>query len=397
VARDAGFLSRVVRASLAAGSTVRAVKIPRLLRALVVLAALLVGSSLGGSASARSLLASSLVEHWDGNSWTQVAVPSTGAALGVVVAPSASEVWAFGTSEIALHWDGTSWHRVTMPIPKHSAAPSFWGAAAVSTDDVWAVGSVAPAHAPEHAIIDHWNGRRWQLVPGPPPRSELYGVAALSATDVWAVGAASVSTPQGFERLALTLHWNGRAWKQVPTPNPAPTTPVMHVGNGLSAVSGSSSRDVWAVGQYNLWANGIHGSRALVLHWDGARWKLVPSPSIVAGHVSWLNGVAAPSATGAWAVGGVNNHNARHALVERWNGQRWSVVRINSPVLSGASALAPNDAWAAGGSYAGPGRIMHWNGHLWTLATKLGTRHSLAAVAEVSPTDVWAVGGQFTH
>jgi hypothetical protein len=92
--------------------------------------------------------------------------------------------WAFGTSDVAEHWDGASWHRVKLPTPTNSAAPSFWGAGAVSSDDIWAVGDVSPADAPSHAIIDDWNGRRWQLVPGPPTRSELYGVAALSAHDV---------------------------------------------------------------------------------------------------------------------------------------------------------------------------------------------------------------------
>lgn len=373
-------------------------KSPTVLRGVAGLAVLLVALALGGSASARSLEAFPLVEHWDGTSWTQVAIPSSGAALTAVVAPSASAVWAVGTSDVALHWDGRSWQRVTLPIPKDSAAPAFWGAAAVSPDDIWAIGSVAPRHAPEHAIIDHWNGRRWQIVPGPPTRSELYGIAALAANDVWAVGNASVFTANGLERLALTLHWNGRSWKQVPTPNPAPSTmPASSVSNILAAVAGSSSRDVWAVGQYYLRANGARGSRALVLHWDGTRWKLVPSPSTVAGHVSFLYGVAAPSAAGAWAVGGINRHNAQHALALRWNGDRWSVVRINGPRLAGVSALAANDAWAAGGSYAGPGRVMHWNGHVWTLATKLDTRHGLLAVAEVSPSDVWAVGGQFKH
>jgi hypothetical protein len=176
------------------------------------------------------------------------------------------------------------------------------------------------------------------------------------------VGDASVSTPNGLERLALILHWNGRACEQVPTPNPAPSTmPASSVSNILAAVSGSSSRDVWAVGQYYLWANGIRGSRALVLHWD------------------------------AWAVGGMNRRGAQHALAERWNGARWSAVRTTGPHLAGVSALA------ASGSYAGPGMVMHWNGHVWTVATKLTTRHGLAAVAEVSPADVWAVGGQFTH
>src|SRR5581483_4235535 len=153
------------------------------------------------------------------------------------------------------------------------------------------------------------------LVPFFVPRSELYGITALSANDVWAVGDASVSTASGVERLALTLHWNGKTWTQVPTPNPAPSTmAATHVSNALSAVSGSSSHDVWAVGQYNLWSAGVRGARALLLHWDGSSWKLVPSPSTVAGRVSFLNGVAAPSATGAWAVGGGNRHNARHAL-----------------------------------------------------------------------------------
>jgi hypothetical protein len=355
-----------------------------------VLACLVAALALGGSASAQTLLASPLVEHWDGTSWTQVTVPSAGPALGAVVAPSATDVWAFGTDDVAVHWDGTSWHRVTLPIPKDSAAPGFYGAAATSPNDVWAVGNVSPRHAPEHAIIDHWNGRRWRIVPGPPPRSELYGITALSAHDAWAVG--------GVGGLALTLHWNGKSWKQVPTPNPAPsTTPAAHLGNMLTAVAGSSSRDVWAVGRYNLWGNGIHGSRALILHWDGSRWKLVPNPSFVAGHVSFLNGVTASSPAGAWVVGGVNRHNAQDALAERWNGRRWSVVHVNGPTLGGASALAANDVWAAGGSYAGPGRIMRWNGHAWALATKLDARHSLAAVAEVSPTNVWAVGGRFTH
>jgi len=372
--------------------------VPRLLRAAVLLGLLLLGSALGGSASAQSLRVGPLVEHWDGTSWSQVAVPSIQYGLDAVVAPSARDVWAFGVSRVALHGDGTSWERVTLPVPKDSAAPGFYGAAAISPDDVWAVGDVSPAHAPSHAIIDHWNGTRWQIVPGPPTRSELYGITAISANDVWAVGDASVSTSRGLERLALTLHWNGKKWKQVPTPNPAPSTmPASSVSNILSAVAGSSSHDVWAVGQYYVWANGVRGSRALVLHWDGHRWTQVPSPTFVAGHVSFLYGVAAPSATGAWAVGGINRNGAQRALAERWNGQRWSVVRVTGPRLVGVSALGANDAWAAGGPYGSGGRVMHWHGHVWTVATKLGSNRGLGALAEFSPTDVWAVGPLVKH
>lgn len=367
----------------------------RLIRAASFFAVVLLASALGGSASARSLMTGPLAEHFDGTAWTPVSVPSIEYGLDVVVAPSATDVWAFGLSRVALHWDGTAWQRVRMPVPSDSAAPGFWGAAAVSSDDVWAVGNVAPAHAPEHGIIDHWNGSRWQLVPFNVPRSELYGIVALSANDVWAVGAASVSSSGGYERLALTLHWDGKKWTKVSTPNPAPSSmAAIRVSNALSAVSGSSSHDVWAVGQYNLWSAGVRGSRALILHWDGSSWKVAPNPPVVAGHVSFLNGVAASSASGAWAVGGINRHNARHALAVRWNGGKWSVVKIKGPALSGVSALARDDAWAVGGSYGSRGTLLHWNGHLWSVATKLDTGHTAAAVAEVSPSDVWAVGGR---
>lgn len=370
----------------------------RLLPGAAVLIFLGVGLALGSSASARSLNVIPLVEHWDGTSWSEVAVPSGGTWLDAVVAPSATDVWAFGPSAIAEHWDGTSWHSVSLPIPAGFAAPQFLGAAADSPDDIWAVGEASPANGPTHAIIDHWNGERWQLVPGPPARSELYGVAALSANDVWAVGDVSVSTANGFERLALTLHWNGAAWTQVPTPNPAPATmPAASLANILAAVAGSSSGDVWAVGSYYLWANGVRGTRSLVLHWDGTRWTQVSTPDpLTPGHAGSLDGVSAPSATGAWAVGWVNRHGARHALAERWNGERWSIVHTTGAALGGVSALAANDAWAAGAPDGG-GVVTHWNGHVWTVAVKLDRRRGLSAVAEVSPTDVWAVGGLIKH
>jgi hypothetical protein len=369
----------------------------RVLRGIPPIVFLVLALALGGSASARSELAFPAAEHWDGTSWTSVAVPSNGASLNAVVAPAANDVWAFGVSSVGEHWNGTTWRGVKLAIPKDSAAAEFYGAAAVSADDVWAVGDVSPRHAPSHGIIEHWNGRRWQLVPGPPTRSELSGVTALSADDAWAVGQASVSTPKGFEQLALTLHWNGKTWKQVPTPDPAaPATPALSVDNSLASVAGSSPRNVWAVGQYYLRTNDIRGSRALVLHWNGSRWTRVPNPALVSANVSLLNGVSALSATGVWAVGSTNRHGAQHALVESWNGKRWKAVRVPGPRLAGVSALGADDAWAAGGP-DGSGEVMHWNGSAWTLATKVDKKHGLAAVAEISPTDVWAVGGRYQY
>ena len=336
-----------------------------------------------------------LVEHWNGSSWTQVKVAPPGAPLAqldTVVAPSATDVWAFGWTRYAQHWNGTGWKRVALPVPKGAQSPEFHAAAAVSPSDIWAVGDVelGGSTPPAHAIVDHWNGHSWRIVPSPPSAgySQLLGVTALSAKDVWAVGSGRGGT--------LTVHWNGKAWRRLPSPNPAtPYTPAGSRGGSLNAVGGHSSHDVWAVGQhYVVAANGDHAMHPLVLHWNGTHWRAVSSPDPAGPtHRSFLYGVAAPSATGAWAVGSAARNGVQHALAERWDGTRWSIVPAHGNPMGGVSALTANDVWAAGGEVAG--QVMHWNGSAWTIETKLDHDAALTAVAEVSPTDVWAVGVRY--
>ena len=56
-----------------------------------------------------------------------------------------------------------------------------------------------------------------------------------------------------------TLHWNGTAWKHVPSPNPAgPGRP-----NILNGVDANSPTSIWAVGYY---FNG-EANQALAFHW----------------------------------------------------------------------------------------------------------------------------------
>jgi hypothetical protein len=333
-----------------------------------------------------------LVEHWDGSSWTQMKVAPTGAPLvqlNAVVAPSATEVWAFGYTRYAQYWNGTSWTRVSLPVPKGVKSPEFDGAAAISPNDIWAVGNAT------RAIFDHWNGHTWRMVPSPLFRHcRLLGMYALSSRDVWAVG----QTRKGTTLRTLTIHWNGKAWKRIPSPSPAtPNTPAGSIQGSLAAVAGDSPHDVWAVGSYyRVAADGEHAMHPLVLHWDGARWKQVPSPDPAGpGHRSFLNGVTAPSPGGVWAVGSASRHGNQHALAEHWDGAHWNIVPITRNALFGVSGLSANDVWAAGGWTSG--NVAHWDGDAWTIQTKLVHDDALMAIAEVSPTDVWAVGVQFVY
>ena len=128
----------------------------------------------------------------------------------------------------------------------------------------------------------------WTSTLPPSPNAadnQFFRVTTLSACDVWAVGNyRAVSTGP---LLSLAEHWNGTAWKVVPTPNPGTST------NFLRAVSAFSASDVWAVGHAD--------NSTLILHWNGTAWKQVPSPS--PGQVNELTSVATTSATDVWAAG----------------------------------------------------------------------------------------------
>ncbi len=118
----------------------------------------------------------------------------------------------------------------------------------------------------------------------------LFSAAAVSPRDVWAVGQRQDKNKAGTFRT-LAEHWNGRRWTVVPTPNPGAT------GNSLFGVAAAGPRNVWAVGQ----ANGLRTDTPLAEHWNGRRWTVVRLPS--AGLTgSLLQGVAIHGQQ-VWAVG----------------------------------------------------------------------------------------------
>jgi hypothetical protein len=226
----------------------------------------------------------------------------------------------------------------------------------------------------------------WTVVPSPNVNTDvnhLAAVSALSAGDAWAVGWYRNAAGQ---YQTLTQHWNGTGWRVVASPN------VGTSYNFLQGVAAVSASDVWAVG-YSLGAGFVQ--QPLIEHWNGTRWSVVPSPNPGGGFS--LSGVAASSATAAWAVGG-----GPKPLVERWNGAQWQVVA--TPSVGGASAslfgvtiLSPTSAWAVGRvrqGYGGSNALAeHWNGTSWSVAATPAIDSTLNGVATVGGA-VWAAGGQ---
>jgi hypothetical protein len=241
-------------------------------------------------------VASDLLVRVTGTTVRRVQLPGPAyGALVDVAATSASNAWAVGSgrgAQLMLHWNGTAWTRSPLPWMGGSV---FTGVAATSATDAWAVTYAGRrGHLPP---IMHWDGRRWREVVSPDigvPYA-LSDVAATSSTDVWAVGSAPPYTYKG-----LFLHWNGRRWA---------CARILRHGlsyRTLVAVTASSPDNAWAVGETSA-------LNTLALHWNGHSWKQVPT-----GPPGFLHGVAViPHSGNAWAVGGAET------LMMYWDGTAW--------------------------------------------------------------------------
>src|ERR1700680_3066367 len=281
-----------------------------------------------------------VAEHFDGTRWSIVAtapVPAgDDARLQAVAFSGASDGWAVGSDSnfaagtsgsLIEHFDGTSWTRVPAPAGEPSRA-GLASVTVVSAADAWAVGS--NANTP---LIEHWNGSAWSIVAGPPvggarlhpgTAPPLYSVTALSATNVWAVGGMGHRAPN-----PLIEHWDGTAWHQV-------TQPVHTYASFLISVSAASPTDIWAVGGQT----GGTSAPVLLEHFDGTAWTEVPNPQLPAGlaYSSWLNAVTALGHGDVWVVSSaVANQATSQPLALHFDGASWQVIPAqNTPAANGS-------------------------------------------------------------
>jgi hypothetical protein len=328
--------------------------------------------------------------------WKIVSSPNVGSGtygnqLNAVTVVSADDVWAVGFSPhpsgtplyirqtLVEHWNGSSWSVVASPNPTGKTYVVLNGVDAISASDIWAVGhSGDPSSIPLQTLTEHWNGTSWSIVPSPSPGTYngnvLNAVSAISANDVWAVGWYQ-SGSTGQEGGALTMHWDGKQWTVIP--NPSRWT--------LYGVTAIASNDVWAVGEQSI------------LHWNGTSWSMVSFPPPPGDSYQIFKAISSVSASDIWAVGYSQwsyFYGYRYApLTYHWDGTGWSWIPNAGTVdeyLFAVTAIAANDAWAVGDN----GQTQHWNGAEWSRVAApypgLGGRFN--GVAAASARDVWAVG-----
>ncbi|GID91210.1 hypothetical protein ACFQFC_11540 [Amorphoplanes digitatis] len=341
-------------------------------------------------------------------SWAVLSTPNRGAIANELygsAALSATSAWAVGSSydanlaaprTLVERWNGTSWSTVTSPN-----ATAYYNELrdvdATSATNAWAVGYANGASGvngmPRNTLAMRWNGSRWSIVATPQPGTnfrQLYGVKAFGPSDAWSVGWYYDASLHG---EALLLHWNGTAWTQATAPGPGTS------GNSLEGIAGAAPNDVWAVGYYtNSGESGVL-AHPLAVHYDGNGWTETELPQ--SGTGTFLHSVTAVSANDVWAVGSKNGY--REPVAYHWNGSAWSEAAIpaatgsGNNILYGVAGTAANQVWAVGYTSSGSDRqplVLRWNGTAFTAESVPRQEFGgmLAGVAATGGPTVFAAG-----
>jgi len=225
-----------------------------------------------------------------------------------------------GTWTLTMHWDGTNWTQVPSPN-QPTPTGSFYSqgldaVVAIAANDVWAVGYYRVGSTP-HPLVLHWNGTQWSIVPAPDASTGdgwLHGIAAAGPNDIWAVGEYDKRDWATFAK-GLAMHWDGNTWTVSIPPQPSPFGV-----NPLSSVVARGPNDFYAAGD---WETSTQGLDTFIVHWNGAAWTQAPSENPAGSGTGWnqLNDMARDPQGGLWTVGSgqASFGSPTFTLIERAN------------------------------------------------------------------------------
>ena len=310
------------------------------------------------------------VDRWNGTTWTvstTLSLDADGNTLTGVACASATACVAVGwigeperdaaVQSFIERWNGAGW--TTDPVGTHpAAAPSALTAAScVQGGMCFAVGWQPGGEGQSGPLIERRFGDDWRTVTSPARgAATLTGVSCLRSSTCFAVGSYA---PDARDTRTLVERWNGRSWVLVDSPNP--DTAGGTRANRLLSVS-CPTLVCFAVGSV-----GSGTARPLIERWDGSKWTVVPSATVVGSSV--LEAVSCSSPTKCFAVGRSSNGS----LTERWDGKTWKILAApaasGADDLAGVSCVSATACIAVGASTSHGVRhalVLHWNGESWS-------------------------------
>jgi len=346
---------------------------------------------LAASAALLAVAASGVFAAGDLSACTLVASEGThpnpvGTILEAVDA-TGGQAWAVGghvvgpvSSPLIQRWDGEAWTEQKLQVPPGPIGiSSFYAVKAFSTSDVWAVGSWMG----DDPLVEHWDGHRWSLVTVPSfggTENILTGIDGTSSTDLWLVGQRQYAA----EMHGVVLHGGTQGFQIVSPPDVA----VLH---DVAMLGGQPLVDGWRIGSDGF-AAPVIAARA------GETWREEPIPA-ERGRNLFLTGIAVGTGGAAWAVGWSDDSpNGDTPVTYQRGAGGWTAVAV--PDQGGSARLvsvaADQRGTVAVGSVSAGGSsraiaLRAANG--WTAVSGAGSEppDTLAGVA-LDGAAIWAVG-----
>ncbi len=266
-----------------------------------------------------------IIESWDGTTWTVVPSPNPISGLGYprlngvsCTGPrSCVAVGDYGTQSgrnftLIESWNGGVWSITPSPNPGIGSLPGNY-LDSVSCTSAMSCVAVGMFTGPlgYQPLIETWNGTAWSVLAGPslPESSELASVSCSDAGSCMAVG----FSEDTYQTLIET--WDGNTWSVAPSPSPGSSL-ARYTADSVSC-TGPSSCVVAGI------ISGSSGNQTLVAVWDGSHWSVATSPDPVQGAFYEVDGLSCVNPTSCVLVGDVMSQGVTQTLVESWNGNLW--------------------------------------------------------------------------
>jgi hypothetical protein len=266
--------------------------------------------------------------------------PSTYSFLFGVTAISSTNVWAVGATSsstnttLVEHWNGTSWTQMPSSNPSLSDNELF-SVSAFSATDVFVVGEQSASGGPLQTLASHWDGTAWTDLVAPNQgvagsSNEILGVNALEAGHAVGVGYGSFTFDPATGNTLTPRQ--GAAWNLLAAGGSTGSTQSgPGTGDNAFAAVDRSGAGVWAVG---FWRNTVAGPRENMVFpatWNATSHTLTWGPMGASESPSSINnallGVAAISPYTFWAAGyDTNSLNTAQTLTEGYCARNFNMT-----------------------------------------------------------------------
>jgi hypothetical protein len=356
-------------------------------------------SSVACTAVGQTGFSQSIIEAWDGTSWTSEAASDAPGAhstnLAGVACTDNSRCTAVGFAlydsgdgtylTFAEQSNASGWNIQSSFNPLGATSHALAAVSCATPQACTAVGEFFDASGKQLPLAEQWDGHTWHIQSVTPPSGALAsnfgGVSCTTANDCTAVGSFADSGGNGG---ALVEHWDGADWQYQATPTPVGSS--ASVFNAVSCTAATVPGDHSNGGASVCTAVGASVDTAgsvttLVERGSVAGWQIQPSPNPDGAVFAELFGVSCPIARECTAVGlAIGASFSFLTLAEAWDGASWKIQASPNPVgadgvngtLDGGVSCPTARQCTAVGEFS-PSPAPHpgvtlaerWNGAVW--------------------------------